>query len=332
MSIHPDSKEPERTPTLRELAARRGVLVGTAAEHVPSNPVYSEVLAREFNFVTPENTMKWGVMSKEPGVYNFARADALVDFAREHKQAVHGHTLLFHSQAAPYVLDFSGSRRELIDIVRTHIHTVAGRYRGRVQVWDVVNEVFSEDKQGFRDSPFLQMIGPEFIPMAFRLAREADPRAKLIYNDYGLEWRKSDPDFTYRTFREWLDDGVPLDGIGIQGHFAFDGDEAFDGDYLAEAMGRFADLGLEVYLTEVDFRLPMPATDEMYAAQGQQYYDAMRVCLACPTFRGFQTWGFTDARSWVPGFWKDFGDALPFDREYRAKPAYHGLARALRDG
>jgi len=147
-----------------------------------------------------------------------------------------------------------------------------------------------------------------------------------------LEWKYGKSDFCYRSIREWLAEGVPLDGIGFQGHFAFDGDAAFNAGRLAEQMGRYSDLGLEVYLTEIDFRLPLPADEALLNHQGQLYHDLMRVCLDCPAFRGFQTWGFTDGCSWVPSFFKGFGDALPFDAAYRAKPAYHGLARALQSG
>jgi endo-1,4-beta-xylanase len=315
-------------PSLRELAARRGILIGTCVAPKLSEPEYAAVLAREYDFVTSENHMKWGCLSKAPGVYDFAEADRMVDFARKRRQAVHGHTLLWHNSLPPYLKDYAGSRAELIDMVRAHINTVAGRYRGRILVWDVVNEVFSDKNPEFRPSVFSTVIGREFVPMAYRFAREADPGAKLLYNDYCLEGQIAvKSDFCYQTVREWLAEGVPLDGIGFQCHL----DNLSDIGLAAEQMARYADLGLDIYVTELDFRLPLPADKAMFALQGRLYHDLMRVCLAFPTFRGFQTWGFTDKYSWVPGFFNGLGDALPFDADYRPKPAYHALRAALEE-
>jgi len=318
----------KKTPALRDLAARCGILIGTCVAPKLDEPDYAEVLAREYDFVTSENHMKWSCLSNAPGVYDFAEADRMMDFARRHRQAVHGHTLLWHNCLPPYLRGYAGSREELIDMVRVHINTVAGRYRGRILVWDVVNEVFADDKADFRPSVFSTVIGREFVPMAYRFAREADPGAKLLYNDYCLEGQipvKSD--FCYQTVREWLAEGVPLDGIGFQAHL----DNKSDIGLAAEQMARYADLGLDIYVTELDFRVPLPAGKAMLALQGRLYRDLLRVCLDFPTFRGFQTWGFTDGCSWVPGFFKGMGDSLPFDVKYRPKPGYHGLRTALEE-
>src|SRR5262252_4880804 len=185
--------------SLRDLAAARSLRIGAAVQaRRLTETDYTDTAAREFNIVTPENEMKFGPIHPGPEMYNFANADAIVDFATSHKMAVKGHTLVWHSQLPGWVTGGTWTRESLMSVLHDHIMTVVGRYKGRVVWWDVVNEAMSDQGSGLRDTIWLRVIGPDYIEMAFRWAHEADPAAKLLYNDYFAEGLgvKSDAVFT----------------------------------------------------------------------------------------------------------------------------------------
>jgi endo-1,4-beta-xylanase len=194
-------------------------------------------------------------------------------------------------------------------------------------VWDVVNEAI-DDGGNMRDSIWLRVIGPDYIEMAFRWAREADPHAKLLYNDYSGEDMGHKANKIYELVKDLKARGVPLDGVGLQMHF-----EA--GKYpkvqdMAANMRRLGELGLEVHVTELDLRVNEPFTPEKLEQQARAYREILEVCLAAPNCRDFIMWGLTDRHSWVPGFFKGTGAALIFDEALQPKPAYFSLIDALR--
>src|SRR5262249_25109611 len=147
------------------------------------DPTYSATLASEFNLVTPENDMKWAPIHPQQFEYSFTRADAIVEHAAQSGSGVHGHTLVWHNQIPGWLSSGSFSRDAMIDILRDHIYTVAGRYSGYVVAWDVVNEAFESDGS-LRNTLWLSRIGPDYLDLAFQFASEADPYANLVYNDY----------------------------------------------------------------------------------------------------------------------------------------------------
>ncbi|TML90546.1 MAG: endo-1,4-beta-xylanase [Actinobacteria bacterium] len=173
---------------LRRLAARHGLAFGTAvrATALQQDDDFSDVLGHQYNALTPENELKWAVVHPQPDMYDFRAADIIVAFARRHHMVVHGHTLAWYSQNPDWLLRGHFGRERLIAILRDHIATVVGRYRGRVSQWDVVNEAV-DDGGGLRHNVWLDGIGPDYIALAFRFAHEADPSAKLFYNDYLIE-------------------------------------------------------------------------------------------------------------------------------------------------
>lgn len=278
---------------------------------------YAEAAGRLFGSVTPENEIKWQPTEPEPGRFSFEAADRIVDFARSHGQRVRGHALVWHLQLPPWV---SGSLEEM----RRHIEGVVGHYRGRVAEWDVVNEALSDDGR-FRPTPFLRELGPAYIARAFRIARAADPQARLVYNDYGAESPGTPKGKAlYRLVKGLVQLRVPVDAIGFQTHVDLRPIPGFE-----RQLRRIAALGVDVALTEVDVRLPESAGPEELEAQAVAYRRIVEACLAVERCRSITFWGLDDGDSWIPEFFPGSGHALLIDEDLRPKPAYEAVRRAL---
>jgi endo-1,4-beta-xylanase len=314
------------TGSLRDLAARRGVAVGAAltSSDMLSDTQYSGVLAQQYNMLTPDNDMKWATIHPAPLVYDFVPADLDMNFASSHQMAVRGHNLVWHQSNPAWLTNGNFNRDQLISILHDHISTVVGHYRGQIAQWDVVNEAVVPG--GMRHDIWLDGIGPEYVDMAFRWAHEADPGAKLFYNDCGGEGLGSQSDTVYNLVRGMKARGVPIDGVGLQSHFDLSPPSM---GAVAANMRRLAALGLETAVTEVDVRLHLPATSQDLSRQADVYRGLLATCLAAPRCRTFVSWGFTDKASWIPNAYPGYGAALPFDASYVAKPAYSGLEQAL---
>lgn len=312
--------------SLRALAERQGLLVGAAVDlaalYDPLEPDYARLLAREFNLVVAENAMKWASLSNERGQYSFTGADALVRFARQHGQRLRGHTLIWHEQLPAWVRGGTFSREAMLAVMQEHIQAVAGHFRGQVAYWDVVNEAVS-DRGGLRETPFLRAVGPDYLEHAFRFARAADPQAKLFYNDYGADGMGAKSDEIYALLKALKAKGVPIDGVGFQAHL----DSTFSPQQarMRENLQRFADLGLEVHITELDVQLKgVGSREERLEAQARVYAEVLAACRAVRGCTAVTLWGFTDAHSW-----RAAAEPLIFDALYRPKPAYEALLRAL---
>ncbi len=310
---------------LRDLADPLGVRIGTCvdARALKADPDYARILVRDFNLITPENSLKFGVLSPVRGHYNFSEADMLVDFAEAHGMQVHGHVLLWHLQLPHWLLKYKPTRSELIEILTSHVRTVVGRYAGRITSWDVVNEAIASNGQ-YRDSLWYRTIGPDYLDLAFAAARSADPHAMLFYNDYGIEATGAQTDAIYKLLVDLRRRQVPVDGVGLQMHLALD--DLCDLESVSAKIQNFADLNLRVAITELDVRIPTnvhPTADQL-AMQANVYRQVLRSCqqAACSTL---VFWGFTDRHSWVPHFFPNHGAALLFDEEYRPKPSYRAL-------
>jgi endo-1,4-beta-xylanase len=333
----PGQDEPE---TLRA-AAPDGFRIGTAVAgggHHETQPVpdpfttdeaYREVLAADFDSVTPENHLKWEMVHPERGRYDFERADEIIAFAEEHDQVVRGHTLVWHSQNPAWLEAGDFSADELREILRDHIQTVVGRYRGRIEQWDVANEVFDDDAT-WRDSVWYDALGPSFVADALRWAHEADPDAQLFLNDYNVEGLNAKSTAWYELIEELLADDVPVHGFGLQGHLSLEyGSPA----HVQANLERFAALGLRTAFTEVDVRMALPddgtPTDEQLERQAAAFGELLEVCLAVEGCDSFTVWGFTDRYSWVPVFFPGEGAANIRDDVLQPKPAYDELLRLL---
>jgi endo-1,4-beta-xylanase len=327
--------------SLREYADRAGVLVGTAVDPVLfGEQEYASTLAREFNMVEPENAMKWGTIRRTPDSFDFGPGDRVVSFARAHGMKVRGHCLVWGKYNPAWLARGNFTPEQLAKLMREHITTVARHYAGQVFAWDVVNEAF--DARGgmehsiWYDSPGvgLKGKGTAYIEQAFRWAREADPKALLFYNDYDAEGLNAKSEAIYAMVKDFKSRGVPVDGVGLQMHVFDLSAKGLEG--LEANIARLTALGLQVHVTEMDVGLPLAAggrlADERdLKKQADIYRFAAAACLRQPGCTAFQTWGFTDKYTWIPGYTKGAkGAPLPFDRAYAAKPAYRALLEVFR--
>ncbi|MEU3459229.1 endo-1,4-beta-xylanase [Streptomyces sp. NPDC006733] len=311
-------------PPLRDLANAQGRYYGTAVTASKLTGAYGDVAGTQFDSVTPGNEMKWGSVEPARGSFNWAGADQVVAFAAAHGQKVRGHTLVWHSQLPSWVSSGTWSAEQLRTLMTDHIATEVGRYQGRIDHWDVVNEPFNEDGTR-RQSLFQTTLGDGYIADALRAARAADPAAKLYVNDYNTDGTGAKSDAMYRLVSSLRAQGVPIDGVGFQAHLILGQVPST----LQANLRRFADLGLDVALTELDIRMPLPATAAQLAQQKEEYRAVTAACVAVTRCRGVTVWGFTDADSWIPDVFPGQGAATPYDENLRPKPAYDGIVQAL---
>jgi endo-1,4-beta-xylanase len=316
---------------LRALARTAGIRFGAAVdvdvEILDKDAAYARLLAREFDLVTPENALKFSVVQPERGRFDFTQADALVAFAEAHDMQVNGHVLVWHQQLPDWLTQGHFGRDELKAILREHIRTLVARYRGRVASWDVAAEAVAEDGR-LRETFWSRGIGPDYLDLAFRWAHEADPQARLRYNDYGGEGAGAKSDGIYDLMIALRRKGTPIHGVGLQMHLSLQ--DAPPAREVRINMKRLAALGLETPITEMDVMLPLPASRAALKKQAALYRDMLQACLAVPQCRSFSTWGVTDRHSWIPEFFPGQGAALLFDADYQPKPAAGSLGRLLR--
>lgn len=325
--------------SLRQAAGRSGIAFGTAIE--PSHLEIEElkrIVLNEFSMIEAENSMKFGPIHPRPGYeddsYDFAGADRLAKFAHEHKLGFRGHTLIWHNQNPGWLSGGNSSTETLRYAMEQHIAKVAGRYQGQVEAWDVVNEAFADDgamrSSVWYDRPGIGMAGQgtAYIEHAFRCARKADSKAKLYYNDYGAETLGKKSDAIYAMAKDFKERGVPMDGIGFQAHLIMpmNNDEALAS--IEKNFERFAKLGLEISITELDIRLAKNTPEEL-AAQADFYGKFVALCKRQPRVKVIQTWGVSDKHSWIPRAFRGMGWALLWDDQYKPKPAYDAVLRAL---
>jgi endo-1,4-beta-xylanase len=211
------------------------------------------------------------------------------------------------------------------------VDSVVTRYRGRIRDYDVVNEAIADGGGGGRrpasQSVWERLIGPDWIDIAFRAAAAADPGARLFYNDYGIETSSARQTAAFTLVKDLVDRGVPIHGIGFQAHFVLGSTPS--AAVLSASMDRFAALGLEVQLTELDIRIPNPATPEKLDAQAEEYRRTVEVCIAHPACSTVVVWGLDDGNSWVPGTFPGFGAPLLFTSTFLPKPAYAAVQESL---
>ncbi|MFG1825270.1 endo-1,4-beta-xylanase [Microbispora bryophytorum] len=324
-SAHPG---PHHDKTLGELAAASHRYLGSATDNPEfSDAAYLKILGSEFNSTTAGNALKWYATEPQQGVFDFTQGDQVLDFARKHHMSFRAHTLVWHNQLPDWLNNGTFTADQLRAILKNHILTEARHYRGKVYSWDVVNEAFNEDGT-YRDTIFYRTLGPGYIADALRWAREADPHAKLYLNDYNLEAIGPKSDAYYTLVKQLKAQGVPIDGVGFQGHLAL---QYGYPDTLQQNLQRFADLGLDVAITELDIRMYVPADEAKLATQADWYARVTKACLAVRRCVGITIWDYTDKYSWIPAVFQGEGAALPYDENLQPKPAYDAIRDALRD-
>lgn len=316
-----------QAPTLRQVADSRGLLIGGAVSGAlfdDLDPKYAEVAGREFGVVTSENAMKWQALESNQNYFLYGLADATVNWAQAHRIAVRGHTLIWHDSVPGWVYQIKDPQ-EMRDAMKNHIQSVMRHFGNKVLMWDVVNEAIS-DAPGNPlrgNSPFM-LAGRDYIAQAFRWAHQANPRAKLYYNDYNVEGLNGKSDAMYALVKDLLARGVPIQGVGFQTHV----DTNFwpPAADMQKNLQRFRDLGLDVQLTEVDVQLKGEGSEaQKFAQQAKVYGELMRTCLAVKC-SAFIMWGVSDINSWRAG-----GRPLVFDDDYAKKPAYGALMKAMQE-
>jgi len=343
--------------SLRALAARHNLYVGTAVDmaalHDTADPQYEALVGSEFSTVTPENVMKWDALEPTQGTYDWGPADELVAYAQAHHQLVRGHTLVWLNQLPGWlttgVNDGTISDEQLRALLKKHITDVVQHFRGKIWQWDVVNEAVSDPW----DSPstihlkgiWAQHLGPDYIADAFRWARAADPKALLFYNDYNIEAfgskdAASDKTFyVYNMVKQLRAYGVPIDGVGIQGHLGTQYGN-FNAFQVGDVLGGFSDLGLATAFTEVDVRSQLTAgvqagdsneINPRLQASAADFSVLLQACLANRHCLSFTVWGFSDNHSWVPGWFTNPPEGLAtlFDENYQPKLAYNMMRADL---
>ncbi|KAF8708429.1 putative xylanase, Glycoside hydrolase family 10, partial [Rhizoctonia solani] len=278
----------------------------------------------EFGIYTNENTLKWETIEPQPGVFNFTSGDKLFSIAKQNGKKMRGHTLVWHSQLAPWVATNNYTASELKKVMKRHVQTVASHYREQIYAWDVVNEAFNEDGT-FRESIWYNTFGEDYIEWAFRWAHEADPYSLKYINDYNFESITPKTNAAVKLVKKLKAKGVPIHGVGVQAHLIV-GQVPSD---FKQTLQRFADLGVDVALTELDIRLEVPATAAKLAQQATDYITSVNACLGVKRCVGITIWQFTDALSWIPGVFPAEGDALPWDKQLKTKPAYDAMRKAL---
>jgi len=311
---------------LRTLAEAKGRYFGTAlTQGNLSSSTLTTLAAAQFDMVTPGNEMKWDTTEPSNGTFNFGPGDQIVAFAKAHSMRVRGHNLVWHSQLPSWVSSLP--LNQVQQAMETHITTEVTHYKGQVYSWDVVNEPFNDDGT-FRSDVFFQAMGQGYIADALRTAHAADPNAKLYLNDYNIEGENAKSNAMYSLAQSLLAQGVPLNGIGFESHFILG---QVPSSMLAN-MQRFAALGLDVAVTELDDRIQLPASSANLQQQANDFASVVNDCLQVSRCVGVTQWGVGDADSWIPGAFPGFGAATMFDQNYQPKPAYTAVQNALGGG
>jgi len=268
--------------------------------------------------------MKMDTVQSSRGSFNFGGADYLVNFAQQNNKLVRGHTLVWHSQLPQWVKNIN-NRNDLISVIETHVSTVMGRFKGKIFQWDVVNEIFEEDGS-FRKSVYYNVLGEEFVSIAFKAARKADPNCLLFINDYNLDYEGAKLNAMVALVNKLRAQGVPIDGIGSQAHLIV-GNGAVGA--TPAALSKLHSTGAMVAITELDIRISGGTSTAKYEQQAKDYATVVNACLALPRCLGITVWGVDDGHSWIPGTFPGEDDGLLWNRSYAKKPAYTAVSNAL---
>ncbi|HTG75192.1 MAG TPA: endo-1,4-beta-xylanase, partial [Terriglobia bacterium] len=321
-------------------------LVGTALDFRTENefsPTEIELIKSQFNAITPENSMKPGPVHPQENSWNWTPPDRLVSFCQDSNIKTFGHCLVWHSQTNPWFFQDADRDRALVRL-RDHIHTLVGRFKGKISGWDVVNEAINDGtgsagSENLRDSRWHQVIGPDYLTQAFRFAREADPVVPLHYNDYGIE-SGAKHQSSLLLLKRLISEGAPITTVGIQGHWSVANLNAQKLEDIDRAITNYKALQLKVAVSELDLTMTgagggqlgdrrgapaAPPTPEALAAQADAYaklfalFMKHRYTLDRVTF-----WGLNDGRSWRRG-----QNPLVFDAGNQPKPALQAIVDSV---
>jgi endo-1,4-beta-xylanase len=330
----------------KERANAKGLIYGAAIrhDHLLEDRELANYVAQECGMLTPEWALKWSTPNKplrpKPDIFDFTAADSMLNYAQAHGLLLRGHTLVWH-ESLPRWFKEVVNKENAPQFLEQHIKKVVGRYGGKIHSWDVVNEAIDiKDGRddGFRHSPWLELLGPDYISQAFKLAAEADPQAMLVYNDYGLDYSLDKNEAKRAAVLKLLEKlkskDIPIHALGIQAHL--NGSETnFNPTKLREFLNNVAQLGLKILITELDVTdkdLPLDIIlrDRIIA---KAYEDYLSVVLDEKAVIAVLTWGLSDRYTWLSEF-QPRGDGnlvrpLLLDSQMHRKLAWNAMARAF---
>ncbi|MBL86916.1 MAG: 1,4-beta-xylanase [Winogradskyella sp.] len=338
-------------------AYKEDFLIGVAlntSQIEEQDSVQNKLISTEFNSVTPENIMKSLLIHPNKDTYNFDLPDKLVALAEKNDMHIQGHTLVWHSQLSPFFKEISDSTA-MVEALKDHINTIVGRYKGKINAWDVVNEALNDDGT-LRKTVFLDVLGEDYLSLVFNLTQKADPEVELFYNDYSMT-NPNKRAGAIRIIKRMQEQGVRVDGIGMQGHWDLNRPSI---EEIETSIVQYAELGIKVDITELDVSvIPMPwdfsgadvnvkfeSTDPTmnpYPKQlpnsikdqlAKRYEDIFKLFLKHKDKINRVTfWGVNDGDSWKND-WPIEGRTnypLLFDRNNKKKKAYHSLIKLKSD-
>jgi len=331
-----------RDDSLKARAAAKGILFGAAAgQAVLKDQAYRRAYIHDCGIMTPETDLKWNKVLPQPDQYSFAVGDGLLEFAQSNGMKFHGHTLAWH-EALPNWFPSYANAQNAHQLLTEYIQHVCGHYAGKVHSWDVVNEVIEPNHgnpNALRNSPWLSLIGPDYIPLAFQTARQADPQALLVYNDYGVEydWAPHEARRTavLRLLESLKRQGAPIQAFGMQAHLFGDATQHLKPQIIANFLKTISDMGLKILITELDVQDAKLAADTRQRDQGVA--DAISALLGPaldnPAVVVVEVWALSDKFTWLTQH-APRADRLPvrvapLDSNFSPKPAYEAIARAF---
>jgi endo-1,4-beta-xylanase len=332
----------EPPQTLRESAAQKGILYGSALRSAGIKDVsFASLFARQCAIVVPEWALEMNSLHSMPGQFDFAEGDWIQTFTRSHEMLFRGHSLVW-DQALPKWFGSSANLNNAEQLLLNHVSTVAGHYAGQVHSWDVVNEavrIWDGRTDGLKVTPWLIYLGPEYIPLAFHAAHQADPKATLVYNDTSIEPEtpvaEKKRQAVLALLTRLIKQRVPINGLGIESHI--DADSNVTGPGFKRFLHAVEDLGLSILITELDVgdhALPgdISVRDALVA---KQYYNYLSFILQFKSVKTVLTWGLSDRSTWLAKY-SPRKDGLPvrpllFDADLRPKPAFDAVMRAFNE-
>jgi endo-1,4-beta-xylanase len=336
---NPAPETPVKKPLLRNAALNKGIHLGAAVRN-EDVPAFKRILSESFTSVTPENALKWGSIRKKLSEkYDFSRADRIVDEALRYSARVRGHALVwgkypglgFPSDLADVLNNSEHPKAELHKIVEEHIFTVMEHYKNRISDWDVINEPFELFRTRMDNNIFYQVLGFDYIPLGFSLARQASPSGKLFLNEGLYHYNDNRANKLLKLVRDLRDKNVPFDAVGLQSHIITNLPSTKE---LKNYLKQLAELGLDIEITELDASIGLfRRYKDPYRAQGELFRAIIETCLECPACEGINFWGVSDSNNWmdVIPLLMPFKPNSPllYDHDMCPKPAYFEVLKAL---
>jgi len=328
------------TDSLKAHAANKGILYGAATTDgtLRSDAGFAEALKQQCSLLVAENDLTWAKVHPAPDKYNFGPADDLLRFALDSAMKFRGTALVWHGQLPSWVSS-TATAANAKQLLTQHIQTVVGHYAGKMQSWDVVNEIVATwDKRpdGLRNSPWLQLLGPDYPAIAFQAARQADPKALLVWNQNHLEYESDAASRTavLKLLESMLRKNVPVQALGIQSHLAANKFQ-FNARNMSNFLSEVSGMGLKILITELDVtdkyvQGPQKVVDQAVADEFSRY---LAPVLDNTSVIAVLTWGLSDKYSWLQSFAprddKQPVRGLPLDADMKPTPAFYAIANAF---